>query len=90
VEQLQPFRAKLRGQIPARTRKRVIRMKLNEVVKVEQTADKGEVNDLLAKGYRILKIFSTKVTTDAGEFVQPCYVLGLKQEQNKQVNDNGV
>lgn len=55
-------------------------MKLDDVRKIDQSSDVGVVNEKLAAGYRILKIFSTKVTTDSGEFVQPTYVLGLGKE----------
>tara|TARA_Y100000296_G_scaffold76833_1_gene97829 strand:- start:1485 stop:1655 length:171 start_codon:yes stop_codon:yes gene_type:complete len=56
-------------------------MKLNEITSIRQTSTEKEVNEYLAKGYRIIKIFSTKVTTDSGEFVQPTYVLGLGKEE---------
>lgn len=52
-------------------------MKLDEINKIKQTTEESVVNEFLAKGYRIIKIFSTKVTFDGGETVQPSYVLGL-------------
>ena len=55
-------------------------MKLEEINKIKQTADQNEVNECLAKGYRIIKIFSGKVTNDGQEFIQPVYVLGLGKE----------
>lgn len=56
-------------------------MKLDEVTKIKQTTEECDVNEFLAKGYRIIKIFSTKVTSDGQEFVQPAYILGLKEER---------
>ena len=56
-------------------------MKLDQITKVKQTAEESEVNEYLAKGYRIIKIFSGKTTVDNQEFVQPIYVLGLVREE---------
>jgi|ETNvirnome_2_300_1030623.scaffolds.fasta_scaffold22028_2 hypothetical protein len=56
-------------------------MKLNEIKNIVQTSTPIEVNEYLARGYEIIRIFSTKVTTDNGEFIQPTYVLGLKNEK---------
>lgn len=56
-------------------------MKLEAINKIRQTAEENEVNECLAKGYRIIKIFSGKVSTEAGEFIQPVYVLGIGKEE---------
>jgi len=56
-------------------------MKLESINKIMQTAEPNTVNEYLAKGYKIIKIFSSKVSTESGEFVQPCYVLGLGREE---------
>lgn len=56
-------------------------MKIDEINKIRQTAEESEVNEYLAKGYRIVKIFSGKVTTDGQEFIQPVYVLGIGREK---------
>jgi len=56
-------------------------MKLEGITKIKQTSTESEVNEYLAKGYRIFKVFSTKITTDQGEFVQPTYILGLGKEE---------
>jgi len=53
-------------------------MKLDEVTKIKQTSDENVVNDFLSRGYRIIKIFSTKTTVDGQEFVNPVHILGLK------------
>jgi len=55
-------------------------MKLNEIRQIKQTSSETEVNEHLSKGYEIIKIFSTKISTEHGEFIQPSYVLGLKKE----------
>ncbi len=52
-------------------------MKIDEIRQVKQTVDADEANEYLAKGYRIIKIFSSKVTTEGSEQVMPMYVLGL-------------
>ena len=61
--------------------KRRQQMKINEIKAIKQTAQEGEVNEYLAKGYEIIKIFSTKIVTDQGEFIQPCYVMGLRKNE---------
>ena len=54
-------------------------MKLDEVTQLKQTYDEVEVNELLAKGFKIIKIFSTKVKNEDFDEVKPCYILGLKK-----------
>lgn len=55
-------------------------MKTDEITKIKQTSNQEEVNEYLAKGYKIIKIFSTKTTVDSVEVVEPTYILGLKKE----------
>ena len=56
-------------------------MKLDEVTKVAQVTNVNEVNELLAKGYRIIKIFSTKTNDEQGlETIKPTYIVGLRKE----------
>lgn len=55
-------------------------MKLNEISRIKQTSEEREVNEHLAKGYEVIKVFSSKITTESGEFIQPTYVLGLKRK----------
>ena len=55
-------------------------MKMDEVNKIEQTYSKDKVNELLAKGYKIMKIFSTKSSVEDNEEIKPCYVMGLGKE----------
>lgn len=54
--------------------------KLDEVTRIYQTTNLNEVNDYLGKGYRIIKIFSTKKTKGIEEVIEPCYILGLMKE----------
>jgi len=53
-------------------------MKLDEITKIKETKNENEVNELLAKGYRIVKIFNSRSTTSDGEEIHPIYILGLK------------
>ena len=56
-------------------------MKLDEITKVKQTSDEDEVNEYLGKGYKVLKILSSRVATESGgEEIKPVYVLGLAKE----------
>lgn len=50
-------------------------MKLEEIQQIKQLYNENEINAYLEKGYKIIKIFSTKVHTDQVEQIQPCYVL---------------
>lgn len=52
---------------------------LSEIVQIKQTCDDFTVNDYLKKGFRILRIFSGKVSGNGVESVMPVYVLGLKE-----------
>lgn len=61
-------------------RKGEVKMKLDEINQLRQTISETEANELLAKGYRIIKIFSTKTSTEYGDEIKPTYVLGLKKE----------
>jgi hypothetical protein len=59
-------------------------MKLDEITKVKQTIDENEVNEYLAKGYRIIKILSSRISNQfGGEEIKPVYVLGLIRENAK-------
>jgi len=52
-------------------------MKLDEINKIKIIESDEEVNEHLAKGYRIVKIYSVKETTENGEVVKPMFILGL-------------
>lgn len=52
-------------------------MKMEQINKIKQTVDEVEVNEYLAKGYKIIKIFSCKVKQCDVEEVKPCYVMGI-------------
>lgn len=59
-------------------------MKTDEVTKIKQTNDEQEVNDYLARGYRILKILSSRISNQfGGEEIRPVYILGLGKEEVK-------
>lgn len=61
-------------------------MKLDEITKIKQTTDEAEVNEYLSRGYKIVKIFSTKIKSsedDREAEVKPSYVLGLSKEKAK-------
>lgn len=57
-------------------------MKIDEITKIEQSFEKEQVNELLAKGYRIIKIFSSKIRTEEIEEIKPIFILGLTSEKN--------
>ncbi len=54
-------------------------MKLEEVSKIKQTTNDEEVNTLLAQGYKLIKIFSSKVRINEYDEVKPCYILGISK-----------
>ncbi len=58
-------------------------MKIDEVNKIEQTYNQEKVNELLAKGYKIIKIFSTKQSVEDSEEIKPCYIMGLGIEKKE-------
>ena len=55
------------------------KMKLDEVTHIEQTNNLIEVNRLLSKGYKILKIFHQQTESQNGRSSEPVYVLGKKE-----------
>lgn len=56
-------------------------MKLDEVTQVKTLKVETEVNEYLSKGYRIIKILSTKTSTDFSDEIQPVFILGLVKAQ---------
>lgn len=52
----------------------------NKIVKVQVTNHPDEVNTLLEKNWRIIKILSTKKKYGDSEVIEPCFVLGLSKE----------
>jgi hypothetical protein len=52
-------------------------MKTDEITKIAQTNHPDKANELLSKGWKILKIFSTKTKYGDQETIEPCFVLGL-------------
>lgn len=55
-------------------------MKTEDIKRIEQTTSKDEANEYLAKGYKIVRIFSTKKKMGDSETIEPMYVLGLVGE----------
>jgi len=60
-----------------------IKMKLDEVNKIKNITEENEVNEYLAKGYRILKILSTKSSSEFSDEIKPTFILGLKREDGE-------
>jgi hypothetical protein len=58
-------------------------MKLDEVNKIKNITEENEVNEYLAKGYRILKILSTKSSSEFSDEIKPTFILGLKREDGE-------
>lgn len=58
-------------------------VKFEDVTQVKITTSETEINQLLAKGYRILKILSSRSVVGDKEVVQPIFTLGLSKEANK-------
>ena len=52
-------------------------MKLEDITRIKMTTREDEVNSLLAQGYRITKILSTKIVVGDRESVLPTFILGL-------------
>ena len=52
-------------------------MKLDEITKIKLVDNENEVNELLAKGYHIIKIYSVKETSENNESIRPQFILGL-------------
>ena len=55
-------------------------MKLEDVTQVKTSKDENEVNQYLAKGFKIIKILSTKKASDFGDEITPVFILGLIKE----------
>jgi len=52
-------------------------MKLEEITQIRLTNSQDEVNTLLAQGFKITKILSTKVVIGDREQVLPTFILGM-------------
>lgn len=52
-------------------------MKLEDIKQVKISMDEELINQYLAKGYKILKIISSKRTEGERDSIQPCFILGL-------------
>lgn len=58
-------------------------MKFEEITQIKTTKEEKEVNEYLGRGYKIIKILSTKATTEFGDEIQPIFILGLVKETPK-------
>lgn len=56
-------------------------MKLSDVRRIEQTHDVDRVNNLLNKGYRLIKILSSRTVDNNCEEIRPIYILGIVEEE---------
>lgn len=56
-------------------------MKLDEITKIKNLTNEDEVNEYLAKGYVIIKILSTKNSSDFGDEIKPTFILGLLRKE---------
>jgi len=54
-------------------------MKLDEIKQIKIVYTEKDINGYLDLGYEIIRIFSTKIKTDAAEQVQPCIIMGKSQ-----------
>jgi len=52
-------------------------MKLEDIGQIKIIDVEKEVNEHLARGFRMVKIYSVKETTEIGETVKPMFILGL-------------
>ena len=58
-------------------------MKLDEITKIKNLTNEDEVNEHLAKGYKVIKILSTKNSSDFGDEIRPTFILGLIVREKK-------
>lgn len=55
-------------------------MKMDEITQLNETTSMEKANEFLAKGYRIIKILSTKIVDINGnEIIRPVYILACKK-----------
>jgi len=47
------------------------------IKQIKQSVDPEEVNEYLSKGFRIVKIISSKIKTEQIEEIKPCYILAV-------------
>lgn len=55
-------------------------MKLEDITQIKTSKDEPEVNQFLSKGFKIIKILSTKKASDFGDEITPIFILGLIKE----------
>lgn len=55
-------------------------MKLEDVKNIKQTRNADEVNELLDRGYKLIKILSSKQSTGGTDEIAPIYIVALFKE----------
>ena len=55
-------------------------MSLENVRRIRETYDESEVNEYLSRGFRLVKILSSRKQVGGCEEVKPVYVLALFEE----------
>lgn len=56
-------------------------MKIEDVTNIKNLTDEKEINEYLAKGYKLIKILSMKTSSEFGsDEVKPIFILGLSKE----------
>ena len=58
-------------------------VKFEDITQVKITTSESEINQLLAKGYRIIKILSSRSVVGDKEVMLPIFTLGLSKEEEK-------
>ena len=52
-------------------------MGFDKIQELKEAYNDEEANEFLKKGFKILKILSTRRATNETEEIRPCYILGL-------------
>jgi len=57
-------------------------MGFSDVKEIKETYDYEVANSYLLKGYGLLKILSTRTSSNESDEVRPCYILGKEKQKN--------
>jgi hypothetical protein len=52
-------------------------VRLDEITQIKESFNQDEVNSFLSKGFKLLKILSSKTISNEMDEIRPIYVLGL-------------
>jgi hypothetical protein len=58
-------------------------VRFEDITQVKITTSETEINELLSKGYRIIKILSSRSVVGDKEVMMPIFTLGLSKEEKK-------